>query len=87
MWCPKCEKETVCAVIPLFPLSSQKDRRRRTAAPPEIPHFKRLRKCNACGEEFETVELQRSFLYELNRLRDTMTAIRDKAEVMLRWQE
>ena len=89
MWCPTCKKDSICAAIPVQPdARSQRIQRKVTGAGDgDIHHFDRVRKCAVCGEEFETVEIEIGFLYELVKLRDAMKKIRDQADALILWQK
>jgi hypothetical protein len=89
LWCPTCKMDTICAAIPIDPgARSQRIQRKATlAGDGEIHHFDRVRKCTICGEEFETIEIEIGFLYELAKLRDAMKVIRDKADALILWQK
>jgi len=89
MWCPKCKEHNVCAAIPIIPdRFNQRDQRKMAkGGDGDIHWFERNRKCKTCGEEFETVEIEIDFLYELFKLRDTVKKIRDDADALIRWQK
>jgi hypothetical protein len=88
MWCPKCKKATQCAAIPLERERSSERIQQKVvkAGNGEIHCFERDRKCTVCGEEFETVEVEKDFLYELVKLRDFVGNIQDETNAMIRLQ-
>lgn len=64
MWCPNCEKETVCRVIPesgLFDKSWERMYYRDS----DIHSFQRVRACNTCLQNFVTAEIYEDALREL----------------------
>ena len=99
MWCVGCKKETICRVIPSLPDGRQPGQRKKASV--DICWFERRRKCKACGEEFETAEINYNLLVELWKLRDamreiaanagkaekTIVVIKEHAEALVRWQE
>jgi len=88
MWCPQCRQHTKCAAIPLEreKASERIQQQVMGAGDGEIHYFERDRKCIICGGEFETIEMEKDFLYELVKLRDSIKNIRDDADAMVRRQ-
>ena len=96
MWCPKCEKDTKCAAIPLKRDDSDERAQHKLleTGGGEFHFFERDRKCTVCGEEFETVEVDKGVLYELVKLRDFLQearsqaqALAGRADALTKWQE
>ena len=96
MWCAKCKMDTKCAAIPLErDRSDQRVQNKALAAGVGIVHFfARDRACTVCGEEFETVEVDKGVLYELVKLRDFLQearsqaqALAGRADALTKWQE
>lgn len=94
MWCPKCQKDTACAAIPRLICQDRLGQRQKIKTRPEIHWFERRRKCQVCGEEFETAEIDKNLLVEFWHLRDALRRISDdaatmkeKADALIRWQQ
>ena len=67
--CPSCDKVCKCEAFeqPGDPLN--RNRRYVFSDEPDIRWFRRLRRCSACGHEFETSELPHQLVDELRTLR------------------
>ena len=94
MWCPKCQKYAICAAVPLLPDTERLGQRQNIKTRPEIHWFERRRKCQVCGEEFDTAEINKNLLVEFWHLRDALRKISDdagtikeKADALIRWQQ
>ncbi len=83
MYCPKCEKITVCQAIPLSQLDEESEQRWYKTEHEDIQWFRRGRRCQECFEEFITSEINEKYLDELTELRDAVADIKNNAQLYI----
>jgi len=75
IWCPNCEKITVCPTISLSNINHKPSQRWYFESQEDIKFFKRARLCEECNNDFITVEVSAQLLTELAILRKRTTEI------------
>jgi len=80
MYCPHCEEIQVCAALPSGHLGLKAGQRWYRTDHPDIQWFRRVRKCQSCGESFISAEVNEDFLTELVEPRSALSDIKANAE-------
>lgn len=84
LWCPNCSAVHVCREVSPTAVGEPSAPRRYYEGSPEIQFFRRGRACLTCNAVFTTAEVKESFLVELIRLRDYLTASKTHDETVAR---
>lgn len=78
VFCPECKAFQTSRTLPLDSRGYSRARRWYRQDHRDIAWFRRLRRCNACGNDFLTAEVEEQLLEELAALRGTVARAQSK---------
>ncbi len=89
MWCPNCERLTICKGISPRETNYKLESGRRfvSAVYEDLQWFRRGRRCLDCENEFITSEIREDFVNELVELREALGEIKKNAEKYIKESE
>lgn len=80
LWCPKCKEHRPCRSLSDREaddyLSTRRGPRFYMPGHDDLQYFSRVRECEQCGEDFQTAEVESTFLDELVKLRTALAEIK-----------
>ena len=75
IWCEKCDEWQPSRSVPLNKYGDF-DRENQQVTSDGIRYFRRLRECEGCGEDFETVEFSGSDFQKLLKATDAVKRVK-----------
>lgn len=80
-WCPTCKEVRLTSVVSPSIVGNSRHQVLQLGEDPGLVFFQRAVICDTCGSDWTTVEIDKSFLYELRALRKENSKL--KAEIGL----
>jgi len=79
LWCPRCKEVHPCHSMNPSEIGETGGRRFSMIGADDVEFVRRFRRCDECGEDFETAEVETRFLDELVKLRSALADLKTNA--------